>query len=203
MTDTKYSGKDRGYIAAMSILQPFQEMLNKMEQQDQRQRSWDEYFMGMSVYVASRSKDKGTKVGAVIVGPDNRVRSTGYNGFPSKVNEGHERTRERATKLLFTEHAERNAIYSAARAGVTLDGCTLYVCGLYPCAPCARAIIQSGIRAVVVTDNTTFPERWKDSMEAAEEMLEEAGVEVRVQESEPGVPVPDIHGADWPNGEGG
>ena len=142
-----------------------------------KQRSWDEYFMGMAQYVGTRSKDPSTKVGAVIVGPDNRVRSTGYNGFPSGVVESSDRTMTRDSRLLYSEHAERNAMYSAAKAGVPTDKCTIYVCGLSPCADCGRAIIQCGIRRVVVSDNT-MPLRWGDSMIACGKMFEDAGITV-------------------------
>ena len=140
-----------------------------------KQKSWDEYFMGMAAYVATRSKDPSTKVGAVITGPDNRIRSTGYNGLPSGVQEIPDRTIDRDTKLLFTAHAEQNSIFSAAKTGVPLAGCTLYVHGLRPCAECAKAIIQSGIVRVVVSDSD-MPARWVTSMCSAYTMLEEAGI---------------------------
>ena len=148
-----------------------------------KRKSWDQYFMGMAKYVATRSKDPSTQVGAVVTGPDHRIRATGYNGFASGVTESPDRTTNRDLKLLYTEHAERNAIYSAARAGVPLDGCTLYVCGLPPCADCARAIIQAGIVAVVTLPGA-YPERWRESMTAAAEMLREARVTVTYAEAQ-------------------
>ena len=144
-----------------------------------KQRSWDAYFMGMAAYVATRSKDPSTHVGAVVVGPDNRIRSTGYNGFPAGVQELSERYESRGLKLGFSEHAERNACFGAARTGVALEGCTIYVHGLKPCADCARAIIQSGIARVVISDDA-MPQRWESSMLMGEQMLDEAGVTVDV-----------------------
>ncbi|MBO5928656.1 MAG: hypothetical protein J6Q42_01400, partial [Clostridia bacterium] len=44
--------------------------------------SWDEYFMGVALLSAQRSKDPGTQVGACIVGQDNKILSVGYNGMP-------------------------------------------------------------------------------------------------------------------------
>ena len=44
--------------------------------------SWDEYFMGVALLAARRSKDPNTQVGACIVSPDNIILSTGYNGLP-------------------------------------------------------------------------------------------------------------------------
>lgn len=125
--------------------------------------TWDKYFMRLAVDVASRSKDPSTKIGAVIVGPDNEIRSTGYNGFPRGVNDTEERLTNRPTKYICTVHAEANAIFNAVRSGISVRGCTLYVAGLPPCHECAKAIIQSGIRRVV-TQSGTVPERWKESI---------------------------------------
>ena len=134
--------------------------------------------MAMATLAATRSKDPSTQVGAVIVGPDRGVRSTGYNGFPRKVTESEPRLTDRTLRLLCSAHAEQNAIYGAARTGTPLEGCTMYVKGLFPCAICAGAIIQTGIVRVVVTNKTERPERWAQSMNVAAEMFEEAGVQV-------------------------
>ena len=56
----------------------------------------------------------------------------------------------RPDKYTWVEHAERNAIYTAARCGISLEGCTMYV-DLMPCVDCARGIIQAGLREVVVS----------------------------------------------------
>lgn len=108
---------------------------------------WHARFLALAEHIAGWSKDPSTKVGCVIVGPDKEVRAQGYNGFPRGVYETPERL-VRPTKYLFTEHAERNAIYNAARVGTTTAGCTAYST-LCPCMDCARAIIQSGITTVV------------------------------------------------------
>lgn len=83
---------------------------------------------------------------------------------------------ERPAKYLWTSHAEENAIAHAARSGARLKGCTLYVTHR-PCCRCARAIIQSGIIAVVVGDGqTSMP---AEEFEVAMLMFQEAGVTVR------------------------
>ena len=112
--------------------------------------SWDDYFMEMLPLVARRSKDPNTKVGAIIVGHDNAIRTTGYNGLCSFIDDSRpERwSREGGEKYFWCEHAERNAIYSAARNGVALKGGTIYVSFL-PCVDCARAIVQVGLKRVV------------------------------------------------------
>ena len=150
--------------------------------------SWPEYFTEMAELVSTKSKDASTKVGAILVGPNNEIRSTGYNGFPRGVMEGIPvpaiaRRSERPTKYLFTEHAERNAIYLAARHGAATDGCTLYMnFWPIPCCDCTRGIIQAGIKRIVGR-NVPFPgkgEQWKEHMQESLLMLQEAGVELFV-----------------------
>lgn len=135
--------------------------------------SWDKKFMGLANYIATWSKDPSTKVGAVIVNSDKRVVSLGYNGFPQGVDDSVVERYERPLKYKYTEHSERNAIFSAARLGVSLVGCTIY-CNYLPCADCARAIIQSGITRVVYEKRST-----NGGMYDGEtlEMFNEAGIE--------------------------
>lgn len=148
--------------------------------------SWDDYFFSMVDLVASKSKDVSTKVGAVVVGPDNEIRSTGFNGFPRGVNdkntngEIYKRYNERPYKYFWAEHAERNAIYNAARIGVSLKNCVIYQ-SLMPCSDCTRAIIQSGICKIKIDkekENEEFNQRWKEHIEISKTMLFEAGVEL-------------------------
>lgn len=143
--------------------------------------NWDEYFLKMADLVASKSKDPSTKAGAVIVGPNHEIRSTGYNGFPRGVVDSEERYNDRPTKYMYVEHAERNAIYNAARHGVALDGCSIYING-FPCNDCARAIIQSGIKEIIISASVHkagFNERWAEALKHSRIMLEEAGVKIK------------------------
>ena len=137
---------------------------------------WHEYFLNLSKAVALKSKDESSKIGAVVVGPDQEIRSTGYNGFPRGFNDSDPAKQERPLKYKYFEHAERNAIYNAARFGASLLGCTLY-CEWPPCTDCARAIIQSGITTVINSKSIIdCPERWRDDMNLAHEMLLDCGV---------------------------
>ena len=77
--------------------------------------NWQKYFYEMANLVAKKSKDKSTQIGAVIVGPDNEIRSTGYNSFPTGLNDDLEIRQQRPEKYYWIEHAERNALYNAAR----------------------------------------------------------------------------------------
>lgn len=136
---------------------------------------WDSYFMKMAALVATKSKDRSTKVGCVIVGPDNEVRATGYNGFPRRVKDDESARHERPVKYLFTEHAERNACFAAAKVGIPVNGCRMYVT-MWPCADCSRAIIQSGISELIAPEPDFELPQWKDSFMAGVEMMHEAGV---------------------------
>ena len=139
--------------------------------------SWDEYFMGVSLLAAGRSKDPGTQVGACIVDANNRILSTGYNGFPYGCSDDEypwSREGETAsdTKYPFVVHAELNAILNAS--GKSLAGARLYV-GLFPCNECAKAIIQSGISEVIyLSDKYADTEMTKISRR----MLTAAGVKL-------------------------
>lgn len=137
---------------------------------------WYSRFRGLAKLIGSWSKDRSTHVGCIVFGPDREVRTVGYNGFPRGVNDDVEERHARPAKYLWTEHAERNAIYNAALTGVCLKGCTLVAAGLYPCADCARAIIQSGIvRLVADVPNFDHPV-WGESWRVADIMLREANV---------------------------
>ena len=134
--------------------------------------SWDEYFMGIAMLAAKRSKDPSTQVGACIVSQDNIIISTGYNGMPKGCSDD-EFPWEREgsdTKYPYVVHAELNAILNAN--GRDLRGSRVYV-ALFPCNECAKAIIQSGVKEVVY-----LSDKYKDTMGtlASKRMLMAAGV---------------------------
>jgi len=144
---------------------------------------WDNYFMSMAYLVAMKSKDQSTHVGAVIVGPNNEIRSTGYNSFVRGINDNVPERHERPEKYFWMEHSERNAIFNAARVGTSTEGCIMYTPGI-PCADCCRGIIQSGIKEVVVHNkwdmNNPGHEKWAKAAERSSIMFEEASVKLRV-----------------------
>lgn len=143
---------------------------------------WDKRYLKLALHVAGWSKDPSTKVGSVIVGPTNEVRSLGFNGPPRGVNDDDPDRWVRPTKYMFCEHGERNAIFNAARMGVSTMACTLYITSypakFGPCDNCCRAIIQAGIARVVMEPPEGDIERWKDAFQVGETMLREAGVEI-------------------------
>ena len=134
--------------------------------------SWDEYFMGIALLAANRSKDPSTQVGACIVSPENIIISTGYNGMPKGCSDDEfpwAREGEN-NKYPYVVHAELNAILNAN--GRDLRGSRVYV-ALFPCNECAKAIIQSGVKEVVY-----LSDKYKDTMGnlASKRMLDAAGV---------------------------
>ena len=134
--------------------------------------SWDEYFMGIAILAAKRSKDPSTQVGACIVSTDNIIISTGYNGMPKGCSDDElpwEREGEE-NKYPYVVHAELNAILNAN--GRDLRDSRLYV-ALFPCNECAKAIIQSGVKEVVY-----LSDKYADTpvTKASKRMLDAAGV---------------------------
>ena len=143
--------------------------------------SWDDLFMNMVYLMASKSKDESTHIGAVIVGESNEVVSTGYNSFPRGIDDNVPERQERPGKYPWFEHAERNAVYNAARIGVSTLGCRMYTNGV-PCTGCARGIINSGIKEVIVDkkwNDGNWDGKWSEEAEMSMIMFKEAGVSVR------------------------
>ena len=136
--------------------------------------SWDEYFMGVALLAAQRSKDPSTQVGACIVDSENRILSTGYNGFPHGCSDDDfPWNRDEAlgeTKYPYVVHAELNSILNAS--GKSLAGAKIYV-ALFPCNECAKAIIQCGIKEVIY-----LSDKYHDTpgTVASRRMLDSAGV---------------------------
>lgn len=137
-------------------------------------RKWDERFLRLAQQVSTWSKDPSTQVGAVIVRPDRTIVSIGYNGFPRGCDDAQELLEDRPTKYLRTVHAEVNAILTAREP---LQGCTLYVYPLHPCANCTGIILQSGIMRIVAFMEQT-PDHWAEQFKQAAKMCDEAFVHV-------------------------
>ena len=118
----------------------------------------DQYFMGIAIAVRERADCRGQKVGAAIVTED-RIISTGYNGTPEKMvncsdggcvrceNRGKLYPSGTAYDLCICVHAEQNAILSAARFGISVQGATLYST-TQPCFGCLKEMLQAKIGQV-------------------------------------------------------
>ena len=147
--------------------------------------SWDDLFMSMVYLVAMKSKDEKTHIGAVVVGEHHEVRSVGYNSFVRGLVDVIPHRQERPEKYYWMEHGERNAIYNATLMGVSLKNCIMYTNGI-PCMDCARAVIQSGIKEVIVDKvwNDKNSEKWSEHTKRSLQMFGEVGVKVRYYEGE-------------------
>ena len=141
--------------------------------------SWDEYFMGIALLSAMRSKDDSTQVGACIVNSDNKILSLGYNGMPIGCKDTDMPWKRQGapldTKYMFVCHAEFNAILNS---GKDLKGAIIYTT-LFPCNECAKAIIQSGISEIVYLSDKYSG---TDSNTAAKNMFDMVGITYRKYE---------------------
>ena len=136
---------------------------------------WSVRFMNMAKSVSTWSKDPSKKIGVVIINQENKIISTGYNGFPKNIADTEARLNDKEFKRAITLHAEENAILCAKQ---DLTNCIMYIYGLPPCAHCAAMIIQSGIKAVYYTvpEEYQISEHWKDNLNIAQSILKEEGV---------------------------
>lgn len=141
---------------------------------------WKLYFLSIAEQVKLKSKDQNTQIGAVIVGEDNEILSTGYNSFPRGLDDNKNERQERPEKYFWFEHAERNAIYNAARVGTPLKNSSIYLTSGLPCMDCARGIVNSGIKKVYCkqTCTTNNKEMREEQQKRSMVLLNECGVEV-------------------------
>lgn len=138
---------------------------------------WDEYFMGIAMLSAQRSKDPSTGVGACIVDANNRILSLGYNGMPFGCSDDEypwDREGEPLeTKYIYVCHAELNAILNYN--GGPIKGARIYTT-LFPCNECTKSIIQKGISEVIYLSDKYAD---TDSVKASKRMMNSAGVTYR------------------------
>ncbi len=128
---------------------------------------WDVRFLRLAREIATWSKDPSTKVGAVIVGADRHVVSTGYNGFPCGMDDDPCHYADRETKLERIIHAEMNALIRAGGSGHTI-----YTWPLAPCPRCTVHLLQAGIkRFVSVAQTPEIAERWAEPCARSAQMI--------------------------------
>lgn len=139
--------------------------------------NWDLRFMELADHVAQWSKDRNTKVGAVIV-KDRDPLSIGYNGFPRGCDDESDERHERPAKYDWVLHAEENAIINAARQGKMTMGADMYV-NWFPCAKCAGMIVNAGIKRIFCDKEPDFTHpQFGAGFKLAIQKLAEGGVEV-------------------------
>ena len=141
----------------------------------------DARWLGLCASKGQDSPDPRTKIGCLIVAPDGNVRCAPCNDYPRGTRRGIGERAEAPLKYIWFEHAERNAIYLAARQGLPTEGRTMFV-ELIPCIECARAIIQAGIIQVVINQDRCVEyqgSKYSGEVPTAMAMLAEAGIAVR------------------------
>ena len=157
---------------------------------------WEDYFMALAFLAAKRSKDPCTQVGACLVDKNNKVVGLGYNGFPIGCSDQEFPWRKGGktdldSKYMYVCHAEMNAILNRITADVS--ECTMYV-ALFPCAECAKLIIQSRISTVVYMSDKHAS---KNETVASKKMLQAAGINVRQHIPKQSKVVIDFEGINW------
>lgn len=142
---------------------------------------WHRFFMDLAVRTAQMSKDPDRKVGAVLVSPDRRQLSVGYNGFPASVPDNPGWLEDKERKLKHMVHAEPNCLRQAPFSPI---GCTLYVTR-FPCYDCAAEhILFYGVKHVVAPRPDFGHLRWGESWIHAQARLQAAGVKITYMEVE-------------------
>lgn len=140
--------------------------------------NWNERFINLAALIGSWSKDPSKKIGAVIVDKDNRIVSTGFNGFARGVIDNKEDLENKDLKRLLMLHAEENAILYAKQ---DLTCCKIYIAGLPPCVHCTSMIIQSGIKEVYfknLSPNKEISVFWQKNIDLSKTILNKAGVKL-------------------------
>jgi dCMP deaminase len=171
---------------ALSTQEPYEAYMRRMHIEtdlaDRDNLKWDKRFMTMASLMACWSKDPSSQIGAIIVNDERRILATGYNGFPKGIEDTEERLNNRELKYPLIVHAETNALMNALYSGVSVKDASIYVYGLPVCPECAKLIIQSGIRRVVIKPNTPMtPQTWVDLWDnQTAPMFKEAGVVITI-----------------------
>lgn len=142
---------------------------------------WDNYFMGLTDAIASRSTCLRRHVGAIAVNSKHRIIGTGYNGAPSGMMHCTPETCIRIVKQIPSGqqldickaiHAEANIVL---QLGYELQDATLY-CNTQPCTNCLKLLIGSGIKRIV----------WKNAYDDpyAKTLMEEYGNLTEINEDD-------------------
>jgi dCMP deaminase len=140
-------------------------------------------LLELAIVTARRSPSRPRKVGAVLVLADETTTLVACNDFPIGVRDLEAR-HAHPERLLWIEHAERNAIFAAARSGLATAGATL-IATFHPCADCARAIVQAGIATLYTLAPDFDDPLWGPAFRCSQIILEEGGVRVVCLERDP------------------
>ena len=133
-------------------------------------------LMDLAARAALKSPNRVRQVGAAILFCDDGEAIAACNTFPKGVADLDWR-HEGDGRFVWMEHAERNAIFAAAREGRALAGATLATT-FFPCIDCARAIVQSGIARLLSPEPALEDPIWGASFVRSRVILEEGGIEM-------------------------
>jgi len=137
---------------------------------------WDIRWLQLAQFISNWSKDPSTKVGAVVAIGKEEI-SKGYNGFARGENDHPLLYKDREYKYKHILHAEDNALERAE--GYDLSEATFYTWPCQPCAVCTQKLIDKGVKRIVtVAPTQDMLDRWKDSFEESQKLLDSAGVEI-------------------------
>jgi dCMP deaminase len=134
-------------------------------------------FMHLASTLATLSKDQNKQVGALLLDPDTLfIKSSGYNGFPINIRDDPDRW-QKENKSSYVQHAEMNAICSAARHGTPLNN-SICIVTYHPCSTCAKALIQAGVKQIITHKPDYSHPRWGIEFERASQLFKEANIQI-------------------------
>lgn len=137
--------------------------------------SFDELAFQLTRDIAQRSTCPRLHTAAVIMTPDHRLVASGYSGsLPGLEHCEVNGCLIINTHCVRTLHAETNAISQAAKYGISINGCSIFVLH-QPCLPCIKLIIASGI--VSIHYSTAYRTDDEESM-IGYKLAAESGVEI-------------------------
>lgn len=132
-------------------------------------------YSQLTYAISQFSKDPDKKVGSIFLHPKTfQILSTGYNGFPRKVNETSKRWKK-PEKYKWVVHSEQNGIYNATLNGVKLKNSILFTTK-FPCNDCAKGLIQAGIKQIYTYKPDLKHKTWGESMKISLEMFKESNI---------------------------
>lgn len=137
---------------------------------------WNQRFMNLAREVSTWSKDPSSQVGCVIVDDNKRILGTGYNGFPSRI-EDDSRLETKEEKYPIIIHSEMNCLLTCLNNGVSVKNSTIFVYKHPICPNCAKHLIQAGLKSVVIKKVVGL-NNWNEDWKLSSKLFTEAGISV-------------------------
>lgn len=146
-------------------------------------------------YSMEESQHPSTRTSAMIL-DRNEILVKGVNNLPEGV-ESKEYRWDEENYDIYPNHAERDAIYKAAKKGIETEGKTMVMPWL-PCIPCANAIISAGIKKLICHEEMIerTSERWQEELGESVKLMREAGIEILAYKGKVGAEA-FMHGEKW------